>query len=67
MNELLESKVVDTYKEHRWHQSFHTDCSECYTEERARRRHIAKLREELGTSPSQYRTNIESINPNPLD
>ncbi len=34
-DEIKENEVLDTYKEHNaYHQSYHTNCSQCYKEHR---------------------------------
>ncbi len=45
-------ETIDNYKEHGFHKSYHTDCSECFKERRIlqafRTVNHNKLREELG-------------------
>lgn len=31
----MENEVIDNYKEHSLHQSFHADCSDCFVEKKA--------------------------------
>jgi hypothetical protein len=33
-SELIDGEIIDTYKLHIYHQSYHSDCSECYKEDR---------------------------------
>lgn len=38
-NKIDNDNVLDFYKEHVFHQSFHSNCSECYKENRMIRAH----------------------------
>jgi hemerythrin len=57
----------DEFREHKqFHQSFHPDCSSCWTERKEQREATSKLRSELGESLGQYRVADFINNPNPL-
>lgn len=62
----IETNVVDNYKEHNFHQSFHSDCSDCFAERKLARETRVSAIKELGTSPAEYRVDFSIWSNNPL-
>lgn len=66
MEKLMQN---DTYKEHdAYHQSFHRDCSTCFSERIAQQKRNTNLRKDLGESLHRYKVeDMYHLSPNPLE
>ncbi len=58
INEIQE-EVLDTYKSHWTHQSFHSNCSECFKERRTRLENYRRAKEQLGCAIGRERACID--------